>query len=181
MYPNVSVQLHYVLVYNTAQSRLVTRSSILETIEARVWSIEDQNDWRTFRGSRSTVSRKQFYCCTLNNNEEQSAWLAVSLFVVVAGQKADPSKHVLLMDEVDGMAGNEDRGGMQVRIKHDCCLFCLFYVFVYYAFLFCFIFKGNLLFLFSSYIVLLFRAFIQRLTSIWQCTQWWCSVCARRV
>ena len=46
-------------------------------------------------------------------------------FVVVAGQKADPSKHVLLMDEVDGMAGNEDRGGMQVRIKHDCCLFCL--------------------------------------------------------
>ena len=24
-------------------------------------------------------------------------------------------KHVLIMDEVDGMAGNEDRGGMQVR------------------------------------------------------------------
>lgn len=113
-------------MYNTAQSRLVTRSSILETIEARVWSIEDQNDWRTFRGSWSKVSRKRCYCCTLNNNEEQSAWLTVSLFVVVAGQKADPSKHVLLMDEVDGMAGNEDRGGMQVRIKHDCCLFCLF-------------------------------------------------------
>ena len=126
MYPNVSAQLHSVLVYNTAQSRLVTRSSILETIEARVWSIEDRNDWRTFRGSWSTVSRKRFYCCTLNNNEGQSAWLAVSLFLVVAGQKADPSKHVLLMDEVDGMAGNEDRGGMQVRIKHDCCLFCLF-------------------------------------------------------
>lgn len=86
----------------------------------------------------------------------------------MAGQKADPSKHVLLMDEVDGMAGNEDRGGMQVRIKHDCCLFCLCVclMFVYYAFLFCFVFKGNLLFLFSSYIVLLFRAFIQRLTSI---------------
>lgn len=126
MYPNVSAQLHSVLVYNTAQSRLVTRSSILETIKARVWSIEDRNDWRTFRGSWSTVSRKRFYCCTLNNNEGQSAWLAVSLFVVMAGQKADPSKHVLLMDEVDGMAGNEDRGGMQVRIKHDCCLFCLF-------------------------------------------------------
>lgn len=25
------------------------------------------------------------------------------------------SKHVLIMDEVDGMAGNEDRGGIQVR------------------------------------------------------------------
>ncbi|KAL9963269.1 hypothetical protein ACROYT_G032452 [Oculina patagonica] len=35
------------------------------------------------------------------------------------GHKADPKKHVLLMDEVDGMAGNEDRGGMQARnIEH---------------------------------------------------------------
>ena len=25
------------------------------------------------------------------------------------------SKHVLIMDEIDGMAGNEDRGGIQVR------------------------------------------------------------------
>lgn len=25
------------------------------------------------------------------------------------------SKHVLIMDEVDGMAGNEDRGGIQVK------------------------------------------------------------------
>ena len=25
-------------------------------------------------------------------------------------------KHALIMDEVDGMAGNEDRGGMQVRM-----------------------------------------------------------------
>lgn len=25
------------------------------------------------------------------------------------------SKHVLIMDEVDGMAGNEDRGGIQVN------------------------------------------------------------------
>ena len=37
---------------------------------------------------------------------------------VLAGNKADPSKHVLLMDEVDGMAGNEDRGGMQVRSSY---------------------------------------------------------------
>lgn len=35
----------------------------------------------------------------------------------LTGQKADPSKHVLLMDEVDGMAGNEDRGGMQELIS----------------------------------------------------------------
>jgi len=27
---------------------------------------------------------------------------------------ADGRKHCLLMDEVDGMAGNEDRGGVQV-------------------------------------------------------------------
>jgi len=26
------------------------------------------------------------------------------------------SKHVLIMDEVDGMAGNEDRGGIQVDV-----------------------------------------------------------------
>lgn len=32
------------------------------------------------------------------------------------GHKADPKKHVLIMDEVDGMAGNEDRGGMQELI-----------------------------------------------------------------
>lgn len=32
------------------------------------------------------------------------------------GMKADPMKHVLIMDEVDGMAGNEDRGGMQELI-----------------------------------------------------------------
>ena len=29
-------------------------------------------------------------------------------------------KHVLIMDEVDGMAGNEDRGGMQVGGARDC-------------------------------------------------------------
>lgn len=32
------------------------------------------------------------------------------------GHKTDPKKHVLIMDEVDGMAGNEDRGGMQELI-----------------------------------------------------------------
>ena len=37
------------------------------------------------------------------------------VFFDSTGHKADPRKHVLLMDEVDGMAGNEDRGGMQVR------------------------------------------------------------------
>lgn len=32
--------------------------------------------------------------------------------------KSKPSsKHVLLMDEVDGMAGNEDRGGLQELIN----------------------------------------------------------------
>lgn len=85
----------------------------------------------------------------------------------MAGQKADPSKHVLLMDEVDGMAGNEDRGGMQVRIKHDCCLFCLFVLCVcLLCFLVLFCFQGKPVVFVSSYIVLLFRAFIQRLTSI---------------
>ena len=42
----------------------------------------------------------------------------------VTGHKADPKKHVLIMDEVDGMAGNEDRGGMQVRnalFSHEPC------------------------------------------------------------
>lgn len=38
-----------------------------------------------------------------------------TLLHVITGHKADPRKHVLIMDEVDGMAGNEDRGGMQVR------------------------------------------------------------------
>lgn len=38
----------------------------------------------------------------------------------LSGHKADPKKHVLIMDEVDGMAGNEDRGGMQVRMIISC-------------------------------------------------------------
>jgi len=30
----------------------------------------------------------------------------------------DGRKHCLLMDEVDGMAGNEDRGGLQVQSQY---------------------------------------------------------------
>lgn len=36
---------------------------------------------------------------------------------VCAGQKTTTKKRVLLMDEVDGMAGNEDRGGIQELIN----------------------------------------------------------------
>ena len=39
-------------------------------------------------------------------------------------------RHVLIMDEVDGMAGNADRGGMQVSYNyyHTCCaLLCYSY------------------------------------------------------
>lgn len=31
--------------------------------------------------------------------------------------KVDGQKHCLIMDEVDGMAGNEDRGGIQVCFR----------------------------------------------------------------
>ncbi len=40
------------------------------------------------------------------------------MLVLCVGEKSaalDSKKHCLMMDEVDGMAGNEDRGGMQVR------------------------------------------------------------------
>ena len=33
-----------------------------------------------------------------------------------SGNREEASNHVLIMDEVDGMAGNEDRGGMQVGV-----------------------------------------------------------------
>jgi replication factor C subunit 1 len=37
---------------------------------------------------------------------------------IATGPKAhSTTKHVLIMDEVDGMAGNEDRGGMQELIN----------------------------------------------------------------
>ena len=42
------------------------------------------------------------------------------ILCALSGHKADPKKHVLIMDEVDGMAGNEDRGGMQVRMIINC-------------------------------------------------------------
>lgn len=34
--------------------------------------------------------------------------------LVTGASRTVSSKHVLIMDEVDGMAGNEDRGGIQV-------------------------------------------------------------------
>jgi len=53
-----------------------------------------------------------------------SKWLN---FARVAGKRqsnaaVDGRKHCLLMDEVDGMAGNEDRGGVQV--SYDQCSSC---------------------------------------------------------
>lgn len=36
---------------------------------------------------------------------------------IFSGPKVSCPKHVLIMDEVDGMAGNEDRGGMQELIN----------------------------------------------------------------
>lgn len=41
--------------------------------------------------------------------------MCLCLMVSGASQTVS-SKHVLIMDEVDGMAGNEDRGGIQVDI-----------------------------------------------------------------
>lgn len=35
------------------------------------------------------------------------------------------SKHVLIMDEVDGMAGNEDRGGIQVNVQYIITYHCI--------------------------------------------------------
>lgn len=44
--------------------------------------------------------------------------LSHTLYIHVIGNKQKiTSKHVLLMDEVDGMAGNEDRGGMQELVN----------------------------------------------------------------
>ena len=92
---------------------------------------------------------------------------------VASGHKADPSKHVLLMDEVDGMAGNEDRGGMQVWrenimiftcfVSFCVCAFSLFLVFVCVFvlfpciwFLFVCLFSDLLLFDFFLYVSLCF-------------------------
>lgn len=38
------------------------------------------------------------------------------LLFSLLGNPEQASNHVLIMDEVDGMAGNEDRGGMQVGV-----------------------------------------------------------------
>ena len=35
------------------------------------------------------------------------------------GRTSDAARHALIMDEVDGMAGNEDRGGMQVESRYN--------------------------------------------------------------
>lgn len=44
------------------------------------------------------------------------------LCLIVSGaSQTVSSKHVLIMDEVDGMAGNEDRGGIQVDIQLHYC------------------------------------------------------------
>ena len=40
--------------------------------------------------------------------------MTVGVFFVGTSQKVS-TKHVLIMDEIDGMAGNEDRGGIQVK------------------------------------------------------------------
>lgn len=43
--------------------------------------------------------------------------LSCLCFCLVGTSQTVSSKHILIMDEVDGMAGNEDRGGIQVK-KH---------------------------------------------------------------
>lgn len=53
------------------------------------------------------------------------SWQLLSVFCRLVGGRRhrkdaeDSWKHCLIMDEVDGMAGNEDRGGIQV-----CNIFC---------------------------------------------------------
>lgn len=39
------------------------------------------------------------------------------MLYIIDDKSKPSSKHVLLMDEVDGMAGNEDRGGLQELIN----------------------------------------------------------------
>ncbi|XP_034441483.1 replication factor C subunit 1 [Hippoglossus hippoglossus] len=55
--------------------------------------------------TRSKNSLKQVVAESLNNTSIESFYKGTSNTV--------SSKHVLIMDEVDGMAGNEDRGGIQ--------------------------------------------------------------------
>ncbi|KAG9479618.1 hypothetical protein GDO78_011574 [Eleutherodactylus coqui] len=57
---------------------------------------------------RSKNSMKEVVAESLNNTSIKGFYSGTSKFV--------NSKHVLIMDEVDGMAGNEDRGGVQELI-----------------------------------------------------------------
>lgn len=41
--------------------------------------------------------------------------LSIDAFREGSGGVVSGRRHALIMDEVDGMAGNEDRGGVQVR------------------------------------------------------------------
>ena len=48
-------------------------------------------------------------------HEEVASQLScLSLGALIKEGVSSGRRHVLIMDEVDGMAGNEDRGGMQV-------------------------------------------------------------------
>ncbi|KAM4750984.1 LOW QUALITY PROTEIN: replication factor C subunit 1 [Anableps anableps] len=58
--------------------------------------------------TRSKNSLKEVVAESLNNTSIESFYKGTSQTV--------SSKHVLIMDEVDGMAGNEDRGGIQEMI-----------------------------------------------------------------
>ncbi|XP_069833636.1 replication factor C subunit 1 isoform X3 [Dendropsophus ebraccatus] len=58
--------------------------------------------------TRSKNSMKDVVAESLNNTSIKGFYSGTSKFV--------NSKHVLIMDEVDGMAGNEDRGGVQELI-----------------------------------------------------------------
>ncbi|XP_015201424.2 replication factor C subunit 1 [Lepisosteus oculatus] len=58
--------------------------------------------------TRSKNSLKEVIAESLNNTSIKNFYTGTSQTV--------SSKHVLIMDEVDGMAGNEDRGGMQELI-----------------------------------------------------------------
>ena len=40
----------------------------------------------------------------------------VSIVVLLGKKETSTGRHALIMDEVDGMAGNEDRGGVQVCV-----------------------------------------------------------------
>lgn len=53
----------------------------------------------------------------LKGNKNDHLYLYIFYTLAFTDGSAPTKKHVLLMDEVDGMAGNEDRGGMQELIQ----------------------------------------------------------------